>query len=157
MYLTPGGEEPSHKDYLPLGYSTVCEVLDDLVESQASAPTADLQILVTYYTQMLRRHIVGDSEIAKLCRQIYHEHKKALNLIYKHRPNPKVESQRLLAELISDAKGIIYKGKHKNDYLVFRPQNWDDALALNAGKGSSGLLKFVFHNRPYGESRAVCE
>lgn len=111
-----------------------------------------MQILIAHYTQMLRRHIVGDSEIAKLCRQIYYKHKRALNLIHEHRPDPKVETRNLLAKLIDDVEGLVYKGKYKNDYILFRPQEWDDSPVLNTGESSAGFLRFVFHNRPSGGS-----
>lgn len=85
LYLTPGGDEPSHPEYLPVDYQTVCEVLDELAESRASVMEPDAAVLITHYTEMLRRHIVGDSEIARLSRQIYQKHQRAIDLIYQHR------------------------------------------------------------------------
>ena len=81
VYLTPGGDLPSREDYLPVGYGTVCEVIDGLAESRTSVVNLDVKTLMTHYTEMLRRHIVGDSEIAKLARQIYKKHEGALDLI----------------------------------------------------------------------------
>lgn len=153
LYLTPVGDEPSHEGYLPLDYGLVCEVLDSLAQSQASVSNPDLQILVAHYTQMLRRHIVGDPEIAKLCRQIYCDHKEALDLVYRHRPNPKVDSGKLLDRLIDNTEGLVGKGGYyKNDYIVFRPQKWDSVALLSGRQGGSGLLRFVFHNQPRGGS-----
>lgn len=71
LYLTPGGDEPSHPKYLPVDYRMVCEILDELAESRVSVIEPDAKTLIKHYTEMLRRHIVGDSEIAKLSRQIY--------------------------------------------------------------------------------------
>jgi hypothetical protein len=152
LYLTPSGDEPSHEAYLPLSYGLICEILDSLAQSQASVSNSDLQVLVAHYTQMLRRHIVGDSEIAKLCRQIYSRHKRALNLIHEHRPDPKVETRNLLVKLIDEVEGLVYKGNYKSDYILFRPQEWDDSPALNTRESSAGFLRFVFHNRPTGRS-----
>ena len=85
LYLMPGGDEPSHPEYLPVDYRAVCEILDGLAESRASVTEPDLRVLITHYTEMLRRHIVGDSEIARLSQQIYQKHKRAIDLIYEHR------------------------------------------------------------------------
>lgn len=152
VYLTPSGNRPSHKAYATLGYSTVVGILDDLASDQASVSNPDLQILLTHYTQMLRRHIVGDPEIAKLCRQIYRDHKEALDLVYRHRPNPKMDSRKLLDQLIDNTEGLVRKGGIKNDYILFRPQKWDNVAPLSGRQGGSGLLGFVFHNQPWGGS-----
>lgn len=39
LYLTPAGDEPSHKNYLPLGYGLVCEVLDSLAQVEPRSQT----------------------------------------------------------------------------------------------------------------------
>ncbi len=148
VYLTPGGETPSHESYLPVGYGLVCEVIDDLAESQASVVSPDLKTLMIHYTDMLRRNVLSNSDVARLCRQIYQKHKKALDLIYEHRPNVKVETRDLLVEIIDDTEGLVYKGSYRSDYVFFRPARWDDVPALNAGNNTHGLLRFVFHNFP---------
>ncbi len=147
LYLTPGRERPSHELYLPVDYGVVCEVLDGLAEGRASVVNPDVKTLMTHYTDMLRRHIVGDSEIAKLCRQIYRKHKTALDLIYEHRPDPQGETRDLLAHLIQDTDGLIYKGRHRSLYIYFCPQEWE-VPALSAGNDSHGFFRFVFHNHP---------
>lgn len=91
---------------------------------------------------------MGDSEIAKLCRQIYQKHKRALDIIHEHRPDPKAERGTFLTELIDNTEIVIYKGRHKNDLLFFRPQEWDDVPVFNAGNAIYGFFRFVFHNQP---------
>ncbi len=146
VYLTPSGDPPSHGSYLPLGYGVVCEVIDDLAEGRASVLNPDLKVLLEHYTETLRRNVVGDSDTARLCRQIYQKHRRALDLIYEHRPNVKVETRDLLVGMIEDTEGLVYKGGYKNDYIAFRPQAWEEVPAFNAGGASSGFLRFVFHN-----------
>ncbi len=85
LYLTPNGDEPSHPGYLPVSYRAVCEILDSIAESHASIREPDLRTLITHYTEMLRRYIVGDSEIARLSQHIYHKHQRATDLIYEYR------------------------------------------------------------------------
>lgn len=146
LYLTPMGGEPSHEAYLPMSYGLVCEVLDDIANNQLSILNKDLQILITHYTGMLRRHIVGDSEAAKLARQIYQKHRRAIDLIYEHRPNPQGETRGLLAHLIQSEDGLVHTGSSKT-YVWFRPSQWDDVPTLNAGKDPNNFFRFVFFNR----------
>jgi hypothetical protein len=88
LYLTPDGVLPSVETYLPISYALICEVIEDLTTSRASTLGADVRTLMVHYTQMLRRHIVSDSEIAELCHRIYQKHRRALDLIFEHRPRP---------------------------------------------------------------------
>lgn len=87
LFLTPDGALPSDESYLPVSYGAVCAVLEGRAKSRASTLGADVLTTIVHYTQMLRRHIVGDSDIAELCRRIYQRHRRALDLIYEHRPD----------------------------------------------------------------------
>lgn len=157
LYLTRAGEEPSHRAYLPLGYGPICEVLDTLAESQASVANAELQMLVTHYTQMLRRHIVGDSDIAKLCRQIYQKHKQALDLIYEHRPDPQADVRDLLVDLIKKTPKLVLETRGKQ-WLRFAFSEWDTPLLMSgSGWTSSGrMLLFEFDNGPDHLQLVLC-
>ena len=42
----------------------------------------DAAVLIRHYANMLRRDIVGDEELKKLCQQIYVKHKTALDLFF---------------------------------------------------------------------------
>lgn len=147
VYLTPDGDAPSHESYLPVDYGLVCEVIDGLAEGRASVVSPDLKILMMHYTDTLRRHVLSDSDVAKLCRQIYEKHRKALDLLYEHRPDPQRETRDLLRRLISDTDGLVGKGTGK-PYLFFRRIEWDAPAALNAGKDRMGFIRFVFVNLP---------
>lgn len=151
LYLTPDGDEPSHDNYLPLNYGLVCEVLDSLVQSRASVSNIDLQVLVTHYTQMLRRHIVGDSEIARLCRQIYQKHQQALDLIYEHRPDRQTDMREFLDQLISERPDLATDDSTKN-YIYFIPYAWDretlraDEKYVGQWTKTRRILLFQFFN-----------
>ncbi|MDP9358857.1 MAG: PD-(D/E)XK nuclease family protein [Chloroflexota bacterium] len=87
LYLTPDANEPSNDAYLPIDYTTVADVVDGL--SRLFRPSLDSAVytVMTHYASLLRSHVVTDSEIARLCRQIYQQHRRALDLIFEHRPD----------------------------------------------------------------------
>jgi hypothetical protein len=80
LYLTPDGEVPSLETYLPVDYGLVCTLLEQLTQSRTSTLGVDVLTAIRHYTQMLRRHVVAESEIAELCRRIYRKHQRALDL-----------------------------------------------------------------------------
>jgi hypothetical protein len=100
LYLTKEGDDPTDVRYIPIGYGLVCEIIEHLTERRASTLGTDVRTLMTHYAQMLRRHIMSDTDIARLCGLIYQKHKAALDLIYEHRPNRQ-------QELIQFVKGLV--------------------------------------------------
>lgn len=145
-YLTPGGDAPSHVAYSSLSFRAVCEIVDSILEDRNERLNSDVRMSMEHYVQMVRRHIVDDPEVVELCGYMYRKHKKALDLIYKHRPDPKVETRDLLVEMIHNAEALVFKGAYKNDYITFRPQGWEEVPAFNAGDSAHGFLRFVFQN-----------
>lgn len=145
LYLTPTEEEPSHTAYLTAGYGLVCEILDSLAQSRASVENVDLQTLVSHYTQMLRRNIVGDSEIARLCRQIYLKHQRALDLIYEHRPDIVLQVKTTIEKIIREEPSFVLEGGGKNK-TRFAVVDWDRPPLLTASgwTKSRRILMFEF-------------
>lgn len=107
FYLTPTERMPSREEYLPIGYGTVCEVLDELGSNESVATEPGVRTLIAHYAMMLRRHIVGDSRIVKLSQKIYQKHKRAIDLVYQyrsdqHRPDFKAQHKPIIEDLISE-------------------------------------------------------
>ncbi len=149
LYLTPIGEAPSHQGYLAVDYGSVAEVMDGLAENQASLLNPDVKVLITHYTEMLRRNIVGDSEVARLCQQIYRRHKRALDLIYEHRPDVQAEIREVIESLIEREPGLELDQPTKSE-IVFGVRDWDTPLLLggNDWTPTGRILLFNFWNTP---------
>ena len=153
IYLTPFGLPPSREQdrekYLALGYGTVCTVLDGIVENRGVALSPGVRVAIEHYAGMVRRHIVGDPEVARLCREMYQKHKRALDLIIEHRPDLRSDTLLFLEQLIMDTEGLVLKNRGGGKlYRVFRPSGWEAPAALNTGSDPGGFLRFVFINRP---------
>ena len=149
LYLTPSGVIPTHKKYLPVSYRVVCNLIDDLTQSRATVMNPDVRTLLAHYTDMLRRNIVGDSEIARLCRQISRKHRRALNLLYEHRSRIQGEVQILIMSLVENEPGLVMDYSSKSE-VYFGVEAWDTpALLTNSGGTSSGrMLLFYLWNYP---------
>jgi hypothetical protein len=140
VYLTRGGDPPSHESYLPIGYGLVCDVIEGLAEEPGSVVNPDVKVSLEHYSDMLRRNIVSDSDVAKLCRRIYHQHKRALDVIFDHRPDPQTDIGNLLLNLIDSDERVTPTRRTKKPYIYFYPTEW--------GASPHGSLDFVFHNHP---------
>jgi hypothetical protein len=149
LFLTPDGEEASDPNYISISYATVASIIENLIETRTSTLGPEVRILMTHYAQMLRRHIVSESELAELCRRIYRKHQRALDLIYEYRPDQQVALQELLVKLIQSEERCVPCYTTKS-YIRFIPKEWDLPV-LNQGEGwtpSGKMLMFEFGNFP---------
>ena len=149
LYLTPFGDTPSHEAYGPFGYAAVCDLLDGILGGQDKVPRLDVRMTIQHYTDMVRRHIVGDPEIARLCQQMYRKHKRAFDLVYEHRPDAQSRIRSVVEGLIREHPRLELD-KNRRDNHKFGVTDWDTpALLTSTGwTKSKRMLLFVFHNNP---------
>jgi hypothetical protein len=113
----------------------------------------DIYTLMRHYVNLVRRHLVSNSEIAKLCQKIYKQHRQALDLIYEHRPDLQLEISEFLQQMIKDSveeKNIVEDYSDKK-YIRFAPKEWDDLPFQKTCRhwtGSNRILLFEFVNEP---------
>ncbi|MCC6190556.1 MAG: PD-(D/E)XK nuclease family protein [Anaerolineales bacterium] len=149
IYLTPDGAAPSDDIYLRLDYGSVAELVENVVSSRASSLGQDLRVLMTHYSQMLRRHIVNESEIAQLCQRIYQKHQRALDLIYEYRPDLQGTLREILEQLVKSTPTLELDQCSKSA-IRFVPTAWN-APELHSGSGwtrTGRILLFEFKNAP---------
>jgi len=149
LYLTPEGEIPSDENYIAVSYELICQVVENLLKTKESVIGRDLLILIRNYAEMLRRHIVGESEITRLCQQIYRKHQPALDLIFEHKPDLQADIRQYLEDLV-DRNTELLKDHCSKAYIRFLPREWDEPR-LSKGRDwvpSNRMLLFVFHNFP---------
>lgn len=133
IYLSIESEKPSDERFIPLGYVQVCELVERLVELHGSTLDGDVRIVIEHYAEMLRRHLVTESEISELCRRIYAKHKQALDLIYEHRPDRQQMMRELLEGWISQDADLELDHCSKS-YVRFIPKKIDTVI-LKQGQG----------------------
>ena len=129
LYLTPDGTEPSDDRYQAIGYDTVCRVVQEVAERCQPSLDPAVHLLMTHYAQMLGKHIVSESEISELCRRIYKEHRQALDLIYKHRPDWKSQVADIVVRMMKNYPDWNLSA-HGSGYQNCRLWEWDGTYAL---------------------------
>lgn len=152
VFLTPEGIPPASEDsrYIPFSYAELSVLMDRVRRSQESMLGADVNTMIRHYVTMLGRHIVTESKIAELCRQIYRTHKAAIDLIIEHMPDVQQELAEYLTGLVSSTPGLTVV-RYAKSYVNFVPQEWEARSQLNAGVGwgdSRSTMTFEFRNGP---------
>lgn len=151
IYLTPNGDAPScpedKKRYVPLGYGTVCEILEEILKDRGPALSDDVRVSVDHYIRMVRRGILGDPEVVRQCREMYRKHVRAFNLIYQHRPDFQAQIRPVIENLVRDHPRLRLDETRK-DNIKFSVEGWDkSALKAASDWTESGLiLLFLVYN-----------
>lgn len=152
LFLTPEGDLPSDEAYIPISYALIAELISAVRQNRESILAPAVGTLMDHYATMLRRHIVSESEIAKLCRQIYNRHKQALDLIFEHRPDLQWELAEFIKQLVEEVDTPRFVWDHTSKgYIRFALAEWDGIPVLQLGKGwtrSGRMLMFEIQNTP---------
>ena len=142
LYLTPDGDKPSSDDYHAVSYTLVCEVIEKIAQNHRATLDSEIVIVLEHYAQMLRRHIVSDSDVAELCRSIYQKHRQALDLIFEHRPDRQAQIKNYVSALIAQEPSIRPHGSAKS-YINFGPREWDAPAQRHIEHEPSNWLPYL--------------
>lgn len=86
ILLSPTGIESSIPDvWISMSYNEVINIIESACKKIKLLPEAEM--LINNYIQTIRRDIVGDERLAKICEEIYYKHKRALDLIFDNKPD----------------------------------------------------------------------
>ena len=86
IFLSPDGKTSSDpENWCSMGYQDVLTIIENARRKTKILPEADL--LIDNYVEAVRRNIVGDEKLARICTDIYKKHKRALDLIFENMPD----------------------------------------------------------------------
>ncbi len=145
LYLTPDGEPAPDNRYIPVDYGMISSIIERITERMGAVLDQDVRIMLDHYTEMLRRHIVGESEITRLCRRIYGKHQRAFDLIYEHRLSRQKAIRNIIKLLIEQKQGLLLDHTQER-YTGFAIQEWEVPILINGREASrpGRMLLFQF-------------
>ena len=109
---------PSNQSYIKITYSTIIEVIKKVKNEKPNKIIPQ----VIEYTKLLEREFMEESEISKLTKQIYSQHKKAVTCLFDF--VSKQEINEWIKDLIKQHNFILdnCKGKY---FIRFIPKDMD--------------------------------
>jgi hypothetical protein len=123
-------------------------MLEKTISLKKDVMSDSIKFFLGQYIEILRRYIVGDYELEKMCREIYFKHKKALDLIFEYKPDLYSDiSQSIIEEL--DKSPTIVKDVSTKIHVRFTTERLDK-LVPKEGQGwtsTKRILLFEFQNR----------
>lgn len=82
VFLTPEGDEATDEDWVTYSYADVHQVFSRTRKANAGAIGGDVAVFLEQYLSLIGNRFMENVELDKLCRQIYANHRRALDLIW---------------------------------------------------------------------------
>ncbi len=145
VFLSPTGMLPQNQSdrqyWTPERYGTVRELVQHTLYDHDGVIGADVQGFLTQYANTLGRTIVPEAnEVAQLARKIYLEHRDAVELIYRHKPNYRDDMKQIVKETLAQQGNWEFKDEDAS-WFRFRPVTWANFQTMDSGTGwPSGSL-----------------
>ena len=121
VFLTKSGDPPSDEAYIRMSYADLNSIIENTLERRESQANNEIKLFVQQYLEMVRRHIVEDSDIQEICRRLYRNHRRALDLIFENRPDRATEVAHAIQDYIK-SRGDLIPIRNSKTYMNFLPQ-----------------------------------
>lgn len=133
IYLTKEGDPASQSEWLSLSYGTLADIIEKICGERQSTLSPEIEISMRHYVDLIRRHLMSESDIAELCRKIYKEHRQVIDLIYEHRPDMRSDIEAYLSQLIQEFAGAenLELDSIQGRWIRFAPKEWDTLVFQN--------------------------
>lgn len=152
VYLTPFGDEASNPEiWTSMDYSRVMQMIEYCLESRQNMMENSVRLFIEQYMDTLRRYVVGDSNLEKLCQDIYFKHKKALDLIFEYKPDMYSDVSTKLQDMIEADENLVLDDSNKT-LIRFTSEQLDETVESEGGGWTSSrrVLLFEFQNTTRG-------
>ena len=128
VFLTISGDEPSDDAYVPVSYGTLAVTIENALKRRQTQLSDEIKLFIQQYLDMVRRYIVEESEVQELCRRIYQNHRRALDLIFENRPDRQAEVFQVVQKCIdslSKSRDDLITEKSVKSNIRFLPTEMD--------------------------------
>ena len=146
MFLTPSGETPEAEEdsqkYITYSYESLVQILEIILNTYASSISDVVQRYIRDYVSTLRRTMMKDDEDTEIAKEIYANHKKALDFIFENKPDRMSEVMMAFVEAIEEA-GLVPASQSKG-YARFLTKALDPVIPHTGAGGFKNHEQFLF-------------
>jgi PD-(D/E)XK nuclease superfamily len=153
VLLSPDNLIPSDENWIPFNYSTIADILSDILRYRKDSISSNVYSFLAQYESILRRYIVGNSEIEKIAVDIYTKHKEALDIIFQYKPDIYSDISRMLQEKLTQDTDIILDSAGKT-VIRFTTKTMDK-LFEQVGEGWTKSGRIVLFEIALSENRVA--
>jgi len=146
VYLTVDGSEPSEeedqKDYISIGYDIIKSRIEIVLDVYNESLSDRVKTYIEDYLLILNREIMQEHESIDLARELYKNHKEAIDFIIEHRPDRMAEIRETMEDIITK-KGYVLQTCNKY-YARFLTKALVPIIPKSGINGWRGNESFLF-------------
>ena len=133
VYLSPTAGEPSEDTWVPYGYADIHRVFDRVRKTYHKSVGADVLIFLDHYLSLIGTQFMNDPKIDELCKRIYKNHRRALELIYERAGSHKSEVlDEVEATLNDDPRWhMFWRATNVVDFVPKQWRTWLPPIGLD--------------------------
>ena len=156
VFLTKGGDEPSDESYIPMSYGELADLIENALNRRENQVNDQIKLFVQHYLDMVGRYIVEQSDVQEICRRLYQNHRRALDLIFENRPDRGNDVYRVIRDYIGSRDDLIPEKSIKT-YIRFLPEWMDIVPRKGTGEWveSKRIVLCELENREYVKFKLV--
>jgi hypothetical protein len=148
VYLTPQGGAASEVGWVSYRYADIHRIVERSLHANRSVIGNDIRHFIEHYLSLIETRLMTDDKLDDLCRRIYKNHRRALQLIFE-----RVGS--LASGVLSDLEDVLLKHGRwtvvwkTQGYLDFVPTDWLDWMPAVGSDYSEKRAWMVFRFELY--------
>ena len=154
IYLTKEGDSASRDTWVVLSYKDLVDIFDAICNERKSMISEDIYLSIRHYIDLVRKHLLGESGIADLCRNIYRQHRMAIEIIYESKDIEESGNTEICQKIYKQhrpAIEMIYE--HRSDLRAYIKEFLEQIIAEsdNLAQEENTLLWIRFAPREWDE------
>jgi hypothetical protein len=120
-FLTAEGYDGDDAEWARLSYTDIARALKKLSPDGALRP--DVKMAIDHYVELIEKRIMPSKELIEACRQLYRQHRTALDLIYEHGVESMLDQA--YAEFRRSHGDVSPALLSRKGFLSFVPTTWN--------------------------------
>jgi hypothetical protein len=145
VFLTLDGISPENeedqKDYVPIGYETIKSSIEIVLDVYKDSLSDRVKLYIEDYLLILNREVMKEDKSIDLARELYKNHKDAIDFIIENKPDRYSEIREIIEKTITSHGYILEScNKYYARFLTTKLSNHLPKTGYNGWKGNESLL-----------------
>ena len=156
VLLTLDGLIPKGSDlYIPFTHEQIHDIVQSIVELRKDYMPSVVYEFIQCYLSILGEKTMPDAKVVKLCKKLYSEHDKAIEMIIQH-GKPKLPTENIKDFHDRTQTTSIFMGKENvNSYYYFIPETWADKVPQAKKTQEKYLIYWMLESANYVSQKKI--
>jgi hypothetical protein len=153
VFLTPYAEAPEQDEdreaYVLFNYESIIRILEIIMQTYGHSISDKVSLYIQDYISVVRRYVMQDDEAIAIAREIYNNHKEALDFIFENKPDRLLEVKQTVEDAVLKSGYVL--GSLGKGYARFLTPKLDAVIPKGQDggwrNGEGFLFEVIYRNK----------